>query len=134
MGTVHDWSATEAVKAAKDRHAQILRGHHGAPISDGQTLIVLCACGALLAYRVGSAPDSHGRKGHPTTVGGNPLITKILDYIKSEPVLTMGTISAALALGLSFGLNVNSQQEGAILALAAAVLSLVVRQKVTPVA
>ena len=62
------------------------------------------------------------------------MITKILDYIKSEPVLTMGTISAALALGLSFGLNVNSQQEGAILALAAAVLSLVVRQKVTPVA
>jgi len=46
MGTVHDWSATEAVKAAKDRHAQILRGHHGAPISDGQTLIVLCACGS----------------------------------------------------------------------------------------
>jgi hypothetical protein len=60
-------------------------------------------------------------------------LSKILDYLKGEPVLVMGTIQAGLGLGLAFGLHVSADQIAAILVFSAAALSLVVRQKVTPV-
>jgi hypothetical protein len=50
-----------------------------------------------------------------------------------EPAVILGAIQAILALGLSFGLSLSSGQIGAIMAVAAAILALVVRQQVTPV-
>ena len=50
-----------------------------------------------------------------------------------EPAVILGAIQAILALGLSFGLHLNPEQIGAIMAAAAAVLALVVRQQVSPV-
>ena len=50
-----------------------------------------------------------------------------------EPAVVLGALQATLALGLSFGLTLTPAQIGAIMAAAAAILSLVVRQQVTPV-
>jgi len=50
-----------------------------------------------------------------------------------EPAVILGAIQAILALGLSFGLHLEPQQIGAIMAAAAAILALVVRQQVSPV-
>lgn len=50
-----------------------------------------------------------------------------------EPALVMGVIQTVLALVLAFGVDLSTEQVGAILAVSAAVLSLVVRAKVTPV-
>ena len=49
-----------------------------------------------------------------------------------EPAVILGALQAILALGLTFGLHLNPTQIGAIMAAAAAVLALVVRQQVTP--
>ena len=50
-----------------------------------------------------------------------------------EPAVILGALQATLALGLSFGLQLTPAQIGAIMAAAAAILALVVRQQVTPV-
>ena len=57
----------------------------------------------------------------------------IFGYLKGEPVLVMGAIQAGLGLALAFGLHISADQIAAILVFSAAALSLVVRQKVTPV-
>lgn len=49
-----------------------------------------------------------------------------------EPALILGVVQAVLALALSFGLDLSSDQMGAILAVTAAILALVVRAKVAP--
>lgn len=49
-----------------------------------------------------------------------------------EPVLVMGVIQTGLALGIGFGLALSAAQVGLILAFSAAVLSFVVRAKVSP--
>lgn len=52
---------------------------------------------------------------------------------KREPALVLGAVQALLALALSFGLELSSQQIGAILAATAAILALVTRrQTLTP--
>ena len=51
-----------------------------------------------------------------------------------EPALFLGVIQAVLALVLAFGVDLSSGQTGAVLAVAAAVLALITRQRVTPVA
>ena len=52
---------------------------------------------------------------------------------KREPALILGAVQALLALALSFGLELSSQQIGAILAATAALLALVTRrQTLTP--
>lgn len=51
-----------------------------------------------------------------------------------EPAVILGAIQAALALGLSFGLQLTTGQVGAIMAAAAAILAVVIRQQVSPVA
>ena len=58
----------------------------------------------------------------------------MLTYIKSEPAVVIGLVQAFLALALAFGLDLSTEQIGAILAVAAAGLSLVVRSRVTPTA
>lgn len=50
-----------------------------------------------------------------------------------EPALIMGLVEAALALFLAFGLNLSAEQVAAIVAFSAALLSVIVRQKVSPV-
>jgi hypothetical protein len=57
----------------------------------------------------------------------------MFDKIRNEPVLITGLIQAVLALAITFGLGVSEEQVGAILAVAAAALAIVARQKVTPV-
>jgi hypothetical protein len=54
--------------------------------------------------------------------------------IQSEPALVSGFIAAALALIGSFGVNLNADQIGTILAIVSAGLALLVRSQVTPTA
>ncbi len=49
-----------------------------------------------------------------------------------EPALILGLVQTILALLLAFGLDLSTQQTGAILAVSAAVLSVIVRSRVTP--
>lgn len=51
----------------------------------------------------------------------------------TEPALVLGAVQAILALLLAFGVDLTPEQIGAILAVSAAVLSLLVRRKVSPV-
>lgn len=53
--------------------------------------------------------------------------------MKTEPVLILGAVQTAIALVVSFGLDLTAEQVGAIVAFSAAVLSVVARRKVTPV-
>ena len=50
-----------------------------------------------------------------------------------EPALVLGFVQCVLALLLAFGVDLTVEQVGAILAVSAAALSLVVRRKVSPV-
>ncbi len=49
-----------------------------------------------------------------------------------EPALILGLVQSAIALAVGFGLNLDGQQVAAILAFTAALLSVIVRQRVTP--
>ena len=49
-----------------------------------------------------------------------------------EPALILGLIQTILALLLAFGFDLSTEQVGAILAVSAAVLSVIVRSRVTP--
>lgn len=53
--------------------------------------------------------------------------------MKNEPVLIMAAVQAAIGLATAFGLDLTGGQVGAIMAFSAAVLSLIVRQRVSPV-
>lgn len=57
----------------------------------------------------------------------------MMDLIRSEPVMTQAVIQAFLAMLLSFGIHLTSEQVGAIMAFTAAFLAIIVRSKVTPV-
>lgn len=52
--------------------------------------------------------------------------------LNREPALIMGVLQAIIALGVAFGLKLSVEQVGAIVATSAAILALVVRQKVVP--
>ena len=56
----------------------------------------------------------------------------IQQRIKREPALVAGVISAVIALAVSFGADLSSEQVGAIMAVVAAVTALFTRQQVTP--
>lgn len=56
----------------------------------------------------------------------------MLNLIRKEPALVTGLVSAAIALGVSFGLSLSSEQTGGILAFVVAVLAFVTRSQVTP--
>jgi hypothetical protein len=58
----------------------------------------------------------------------------VKNLVLREPVLTQGVVQAVLGLVLAFGVDLSSEQTGAILAVTAAVLALVTRQVVTPTA
>ncbi len=52
--------------------------------------------------------------------------------MNKEPALIIGALQAALALAVSFGLQLTAEQVGAIMTLAAAVFAIVTRYFVTP--
>lgn len=58
----------------------------------------------------------------------------MLDRIRREPAIVAGVVQAVLGLLLAFGVDMTTEQTGAILAVTAAVLALFVRSQVTPVA
>lgn len=51
-----------------------------------------------------------------------------------EPALIMGLVQMILAGAVAFGLDLTSDQTAAVLGISAALLSVVTRQKVNPVA
>lgn len=51
---------------------------------------------------------------------------------KREPALFYGLVNTVLALVLAFGVDLSTEQTGAILAVTSAVLALVTRRAVTP--
>lgn len=57
----------------------------------------------------------------------------ILERLRHEPALLSGFVGAAVALGASFGLELTSEQVGAIMAVLSAGLAVLVRQRVSPV-
>jgi uncharacterized membrane protein (UPF0136 family) len=59
-------------------------------------------------------------------------MSAIVDRIRSEPALVSGLVAALIALSAAFGLDLTSQQQGALMAVVAAVLAFVVRAKVSP--
>lgn len=56
----------------------------------------------------------------------------LTDRLSQEPVLVLSVVQAILALAVSFGLGLTGEQVGGILAVSAAILGLIARQKVTP--
>jgi hypothetical protein len=52
--------------------------------------------------------------------------------IKQEPVLFQGFVQASFGVAVSFGLHLTTGQIAALLALTAAILSLITRRYVTP--
>ena len=56
----------------------------------------------------------------------------IIERLRTEPALVAGVVQALLALLLAFGVPLSDEQVGAIIAVSAAVLAIVVRQRVTP--
>lgn len=56
----------------------------------------------------------------------------MIERVKAEPALVAGIVQAGLAVAVAFGLPLSDVQQGTVLALAAAILALFVRQRVTP--
>lgn len=52
--------------------------------------------------------------------------------MSKEPAMILAAIQAALALAVSFGLNLTAEQVGGILALAAAIFGIITRSQVSP--
>ena len=53
---------------------------------------------------------------------------------KREPALILGLVGAVIALVIAFGLELSSEQVGGIMAGTSALLAVVTRSQVTPVA
>jgi len=56
----------------------------------------------------------------------------IIERLRTEPALVAGVVQALLALLLAFGVPLSDEQVGAIIAVSAAILAIVVRQRVSP--
>ncbi len=54
------------------------------------------------------------------------------NFWNKEPALIIGLVQAAIALTVSFGIELTNEQTGAIMAITAALLALLTRSKVTP--
>jgi len=57
----------------------------------------------------------------------------MLGRIREEPALVVGFVGTLIALGVTFGLDLSTEQVGAVMALVTAVLALVTRSQVSPV-
>lgn len=58
----------------------------------------------------------------------------MLDYIKQEPVVILALVEAAVVAAVAFGVPITTEQKVAVAGLTAAVLTILTRQMVTPVA
>jgi branched-subunit amino acid transport protein len=58
----------------------------------------------------------------------------MVEYIKSEPVVVLAVVEAAIVFAVAFGVPVTVEQKVAIAGLTAAVLTVLTRQLVTPMA
>jgi hypothetical protein len=56
----------------------------------------------------------------------------MFNRIKNEPAVVAGVVQALLGLLLAFGVDLSTEQVGAVMAVTAALLALVVRSQVTP--
>jgi len=56
-----------------------------------------------------------------------------MNILGREPVLILGLIQAGIALAVGFGLGWSAEQVALMVAFTSAILSVVARQKVTPV-
>ena len=56
----------------------------------------------------------------------------LTDRLSQEPVLVLAVVQSILAVAVSFGLGLTGEQVGGILAVSAALLGLIARQRVTP--
>lgn len=56
----------------------------------------------------------------------------ISDRVNGEPVLTLWVVSSFLSMGMAFGLEWSAEQVVTVNGFATAVLSFIVRQRVTP--
>jgi hypothetical protein len=54
--------------------------------------------------------------------------------LRNEPALLTAVVQAVIAVAVSFGLDLSTEQVGALLALNAAVAALILRQRVSPTA
>ena len=61
-------------------------------------------------------------------------MTRLTSLWGREPAMILAVVQAALAFFVVFGLRLSAEQIGAVLALTAAVLGLLTRSQVTPVA
>lgn len=59
-------------------------------------------------------------------------MSNVLETIRREPALVAGIVQAVVVCLVAFGLPLTDVQQGAILALSAAILAVFVRQRVTP--
>ena len=59
-------------------------------------------------------------------------MTKIISYLRAEPVALLYVVQSGLLLSLAFGLELTEEQLAAVLTFSGAVLSLIARQAVTP--
>ena len=59
-------------------------------------------------------------------------MSAVVERIKREPALVVGFVSALIALLLAFGIPLNNEQVGGIMAVVVAVLAFVTRAQVTP--
>lgn len=59
-------------------------------------------------------------------------MTRILDLLRREPAALSSIVSALIALGVAFGLQLSTEQTGAIMAVVSLVSGLLVRGLVTP--
>jgi hypothetical protein len=60
------------------------------------------------------------------------MVAKILNKLRSEPVLVGGAVQAALTLAAAFGFHLSAEQVAAVTGFSAAVLAVAARSQVTP--
>lgn len=61
-------------------------------------------------------------------------MNKIVGIVKSEPALIMGLIGSAVALVVTFGFKMSVDQVGGIMTFVSALVAVIIRQQVVPVA
>ena len=61
------------------------------------------------------------------------LIKKMKELFSQEPAMFLGVIQALLSLFISFGLNLKTEQTGAILTFSAVLIAFITRSQVVPV-
>lgn len=61
------------------------------------------------------------------------LLRRVKSRVLREPVVALNLVSAVVALGVAFGLELSVEQKAAIIGLVASALTLVARHRVSPV-